>query len=361
MDESVPRELQTRIAAYKDALAAVAATDLKCTPVEALAPDVELELSRLLDANKPQTDQAYDPNDTRQEIDKVYGQDLEVRVSRAGKAPGLMLIEFSFGIDCGYDAMLLGYEAQGSEWVRVLRWQSESYDRINAAFGDFFRYLVLPTASGQWRIAVAHGHPWCTSNISAFDLDLIQPSLDDRPQRVLAHEERVYRREEDPVMKIVPGGFQLRMIGESMDPDIVMRPVIFRFALEGDGLSRVQPIADNGRDFVDEWLLSPWADAARWSSAESLQGLKAEHDIVSQRFNGERAPLQTFGPVRACTDSSAHFQVELDAEWLDEKGKAVRDEGTYFQIAERKNSFTMLSASETADGRCTGGDLMPPK
>jgi len=359
-DESVPPALQAQIAAYKDALATIASAELKCTPPRVEASTVEMEVARLIDANKRQADQPYDPNDTRKEIDEIYGWDPGVKVSRPGNAPGLLLIEFEFGIDCGYDAMLLGFEVQGSEWVRVLRWQSGNYDSVDAAFGDFFKYLVLAGTRGQWQIAVAHGHPWCTSNISAFDVDLIRPAVNGEPQRVLAHEQRIYRREEDPVMKAVPGGFEFRMIGDSIDPLIVMRPVIYRFAVDSGQMTRVQPLANNGRDFVDEWLQSPWNEASRWSDAESLDLLKAEHDLVSKRYSSQDAPLQDFGPVRGCTDSPSHFQVEFDTKWLDEKGKAIRAEEAYFQIAEGKNSFTMLSASNTPDAHCTGRDIMPP-
>ena len=360
MDESVPPALQAEIAAYKDALAEIASKELKCSPLGAEASAVEMEIARLIDANKRQTNQPYDPNDTRKEVDQVYGWDPGVKASRPGNAPGLLLIEFRFGIDCGYDSMLLGFQVLGGHWVRTLRWQSGNYDSVDAAFGDFFKYLVLPSSQGQWQIAVAHGHPWCTSNMSAFDVDLIRPAINGEPQEVLTHEQRIYRREEDPIMKAVPGGFQFRMIGDSMDPEIIMRPVIYRYAVAGGEMTRVQPLANNGRDFVDEWLQSPWNEASRWSDTGNLDLLKAEHDLVSKRYGSKDAPLQNFGPVRGCIDSRSHFQVELDTKWLDEKGKVMGAEEAYFQIAEGKNSFTVLSASKTPDARCTGGDIMPP-
>lgn len=162
-------------------------------------------------------------------------------------------------------------------------------------------------------------------------------------------------------MKAVPGGLQIRTTGSSMDPGIVMRPVIYRFAVNHGQMMRVQPIANNGRDFVDEWLLSPWDEASRWGAADHLDQLKSEHSLFSKQWGKPDGPLQSFGPVRGCTDSQAHFQVELDAEWLDQNGKTLRDEETYFQITEGKNSFTVLSATKTPDARCTGGDIMPPK
>jgi hypothetical protein len=123
-------------------------------------------------------------------------------------------------------------------------------------------------------------------------------------------------------------------------------------------LIRVQPIAMNGRDFVDEWLESPWDDASRWSAAAGLAPLQQVHEKIAALRNADDSPLLIFGPVRGCTDSKAHYQVELDEEWVDDKGNSRSGSPTYFQIEEGKNSFTMLSAAANTDPRCTGPDIM---
>jgi hypothetical protein len=65
----------------------------------------------------------------------------------------------------------------------------------------------------------------------------------------------------------------------------------------------------------------------------------------------------TFGPVQHCSDTPEHFQVELDlAKWVHQDQVPIAT--TYFQIEQGKNSFTMLAASDKADQRCGGGDLM---
>jgi hypothetical protein len=139
--------------------------------------------------------------------------------------------------------------------------------------------------------------------------------------------------------------------------------VIYRFELEGNQLIRVQSIANNGRDFVDEWLESPWEDAARWSAAAGLAELQKIHEKIAALRNSDaqNLPLFTFGPVRGCTNAKAHYQVELDEEWVDDKGNTRPDSPTFFQIEEGKNSFTMLSAAPQADPRCTGADIMPKR
>ena len=114
---------------------------------------------------------------------------------------------------------------------------------------------------------------------------------------------------------------------------------------------------------MDEWLESPWDESARWGTPANLESLKAVHaKIEAERSpNAGNSPLRTYGPVRACSDAKTHFQVELDAEWIDSKGKSTPDKSTYFQIQEGKNSFTLLSTSDQPDTRCTGPDIMAKK
>lgn len=361
MDEAVPAPLQAQILALKDALATYTQGQLECVAANADATSVETTLAGPLSANQPENQEVYDPNKPPQ-LDQIYGSDLKVKVTRPANEPQLLLVEFNFGIACGFDSMLLAYEQSGGAWQQVLRWQSPAYDTVVGAFGDFFDYQVLPqTSSKGWLMAVAHGMPWCTSNWSAFDVDLLEPSADGAPQHNLFHKEYFYRRDWDSPMKAEPRGFELRMRGESIDPSIGARPVIYRFELKESRLARVQPIAMNGRDFVDEWLQSPRGDASRWSGAAGLAQLKQTHERIAaplQSTNYNDMPSYTFGPVRGCTDAKAHYQVELDEERVDDKGNSRPGSPIYFQIEEGKNSFTMLSAAANADPRCTGPDIM---
>lgn len=359
MDEGVPPPLQTQIGAFKDAFASLADAALECTAGNVEPKTLEKTLVKLLDANKPVVQEVYDPKKPPQ-LDRIYGADLSIKFSRPRGQPQILLVEFRFGIACGFDSLLLAYEPGGSGWKRILRWQTQPYDLVNEAFGDFIDYEVLPQIAGKnWLIVVAHGMPWCTSNMSAFDIDLLQPSVGDLSQRVLDHKKLFYRREEDPVMKPEPDGFEMRATGDSIDGNIIMRPVIFRLQLVNDRLERVQPIALNGRDFVDEWLQSPWSDAARWSAARGLTNLEQSHRKLLDLRNASDAPLLNFGPVRKCSGSAVDYEVELDENWVNSKGASRQGPTTYFQIEEGKNSFTMLSASPRSDASCIGPDIMP--
>jgi len=361
MDESVPAPLQAKIRSFKESFAALADTTAACAGNNAEAKALESDLVRRLDANKPIKQAVYDPKKPPQ-LDHIYGDELEVNVSSPVSPANLLLVEFGFGIECGQDSMLLGYEFADGRWQRVLRWQSGDYDEINGAFGDFFKYvLISQPAPRGWVIAVAHGMPWCTSRYSGFDLDLIQPETAGEQQKVLQHLKEGYVRFEiEPSMKRVPEGFQLRLQAAMLDSNFMTRIGIYRYKLEGDKLKRVQPVANNGRDFVDEWLQVPWSDAQRWSATSDLTELEQIHQqIQSERSgDGENWPMIEYGAVRGCSDSPTHFQVEMTEDRS--MNKPPRPNSTvYFQIEEGKNSFTMLSASMAKDPRCKGVNIMP--
>ena len=153
-------------------------------------------------------------------------------------------------------------------------------------------------------------------------------------------------------MKTTPDGFELRVKSSNIDVVGAMtRTTILRYRTSGTDFERIQPIALNGRDFVDEWLQSDWNDAVRWNAPQNVGNLNAEHSRIEKiRKSESNSVLFTYGPVRACSDSSKHFQVELDQD----PGSPI-----YYQISETGNGYSMLSASGTPSPTCKSADLMP--
>lgn len=358
-DEEVTPPLQTQIRNFKDALAKLGDVAASCVSPGDDAEEMENNLAVALEANKPATQEVYDDKKSQQ-LDHIYGDSIRVKVTEPAQPSHLLLIEFGFGIACGDDSVLLAYEGGNGRWQRTLRWESGDYDEVKDAFGDFFTYVPVPQSGRRgWLLAAAHGSPWCTSRWSGFGLDVIQPATAQAPQKVLQHIVHGYvRGDVEPSLKLVPGGFQLKVETGMIDGDIMTRIGIYRYRVNGDQFERVQPIANNGRDFVDEWLQAPWTDAARWSSAKALDALQEVHTRFGDKTFSEKSPAYTFGPVRGCSDSAARFQVELNAEWLGDKGSSKPAPTTYFLIEQGMNSFTMLSASSDPYAQCKGADIM---
>jgi hypothetical protein len=68
--------------------------------------------------------------------------------------------------------------------------------------------------------------------------------------------------------------FDVRFHSASIDGGLHNRVWIRHFAISGDTITRVQPVAASPRDFVDEWIVSPWESASGWTSKTASERLR---------------------------------------------------------------------------------------
>jgi hypothetical protein len=324
-----------------------------------IAKGLSDRLNESLQVHRQKPRRTYEWDKVPKEVDGVYASDLAVKVRTLLVQPFTVGVRVRFDVDCAEDNVLLIYEWKQGRWQKALLWQAPDYDDVGGAFGDFFEYQLIPNGgSSRWALAVAHGHPWCSSNWSAFDLDVLEPMRNSGLAKIIFHQNEGYRRfDPEPSMHSTPDGVALRLDIGTVDTDVLARLAIYRYRINNGQVERIQPIANNGRDFVDGWLQAPWIDASKWSSPDALQYLQIEHKQFTERRKSDNGPMLSYGPVIRCSDGKSHFQMELVAEHWD--GKTAHPlPSTYFQIQQGANSFTMLSASGKPDPRCSGGDLM---
>ncbi|WP_431820369.1 hypothetical protein [Burkholderia sp. F1] len=283
--------------------------------------------------------------------DSSFGDDPTVHVERAAAPRPLILVSSGFDVTCGDDNLLAGYAWDNGAWRRVLRWQSDDYKDVSGAYGRGFEFAALP--GGQ--VVVVHGTPWCTSTWTHFVADVIVPANGAAPQRAVFRMGKDYWFDEDNFrLKTRPDGFELRAAVHSIDFDLLVRPGIYRYRLDGDTVHRVQPAAANGRDFVDEWLSVDDPLAREWSDpASAAAALKARQALNERR----KAPDTSFGygAVRGCSTAKDRFQVEIALTGKSGQPVAKR----YGLIRQEANGFTMLGLQDTPEPTCRGANLMP--
>jgi len=361
METDVPPALQPNLETFKQSLIDTVQAELGCAETApANAEQVQSVLIRLLQANKPEKPFTPDPPDFNTPVTGDYGDDLKVDVKAVPKHPDLMSIQITYDIECGEDNILLLYRHTPSGWERELVYKSPILKNVGEAFGDFFQFSLVPSdPRQQYLVAAAHGAPWCSSRMSEFSVDLLSPSAGGRQQARLDHVNYAYSRgDATPRLKPEPDGFELRLNLSSRDINFFEYTGIFRYITTDGKLQRIQPIANNARAFVDEWLDSPWKEASQWTDASTPQ-LKA----ASNRFDFslhpdyENVPEIEFGPTRACTSDPHLFQVQLN---LSEGTKEEKHSNLYAQVRQNPNSFTMLSITPQPDPTCNGPDLMKP-
>jgi hypothetical protein len=164
--------------------------------------------------------------------------------------------------------------------------------------GDFLYGSSPPDRSRAWYVIVTYIAPWCSSTWSLIHYEVVRPARDNSKQAVLLEQsEDVWSGGDDfRTLVVKPAEFELRFDGSSIDQDVQNRAVVRRFEIVGNHFRRLQPVALSPRDFVDEWIVSPWEQAAQWSAASSGEALQ----------NARRAawPSQIPGVVRVSIGSA---------------------------------------------------------
>jgi hypothetical protein len=289
-----------------------------------------------------------------------YGGSLTVDVQQA--EPSLLLLRESFGIMCGEDTLLLVYRAEGNAWHRVLRWQSDRYGQISGAFGDVYETRLLqPHRNGHPLLLAIHGTPWCTSTMSGFAMDVFE--LGAPGNKPMWHGDHSYRRADDLFqVKTTPDGFEIRTsvnsFGDERDSR-VSRTGIIRYAVRPDGVHRVEPIALNAAESLEEWLDMPRNEAAEFADGPAASPLWKLFDTVTWHDKPEATdrPLPSYGSLHACRDDKRHFQMNVALQHY--TGRKMIKEPSYFvQIVEVANGYRMHSAALQPDANCTGTDLL---
>lgn len=277
-------------------------------------------------------------------------------------APSLLLVREGFDIACGDDTVLLAYSRASGAWRRVLLWQSKPYGEVSGAFGDTYETLLLrPERHGEPLLLVLHGTPWCTSTMSGFAMDVF--ALGPTSATPVWHGEHGYRRADfDPplTLRATANGFEVRT-SVNAGGERISRKGVMRYAVVDGTVHRVEPLAMNARDSVDEWLGLPKVEALEFAdeSAGSLTWRMFQDFTYEGKAKDAATPYPSFGGVRACTDSSLHFQVRVTSEIFNTSAKGSRPGPVYFaQLRQVPNGYRIQAVTKSAEAGCGGADLM---
>ena len=156
------------------------------------------------------TESQRDENPNRQ--DGIYGANLAVKIKVAKGIPNSIFVVLNFGIECGDDNLLFLYTREDDQWRQRLHWYSDKYTKPSDAFGDLYLYSAVPGKDGSPLLVVAHGHPWCTSRWSGFEINLLRPATSSTSQVTLGHFSAGYDRgsDEEQVIKLTADGFTFK-------------------------------------------------------------------------------------------------------------------------------------------------------
>lgn len=260
----------------------------------------------------------------------------------------LLSVVAQIGIPCGSDALWLVYERDGEQRRRVLTWTSPRYERIDGA-RDSFQVAVSPRdAEGRWFAAAASIRPWCTSTWSTIDYAILRPGADaDKPSLVLKSNDSMWWGGDDTGrLSVDAKHVELRFHGASIDTGVHNREFVRRYQVNESTATRVAPVAGSARDFVEEWIVSPWALAQQWTERKQAAALRQAHE--SLQAERERHEPVEFGATTTCANAANTTQIELRH---DDSGKS-----TFFRVV-GTSEYVMAAVSEEGDPSC--GEAVP--
>lgn len=291
-----------RIEQTKDRLRDFVRTMMDCAPFSvepaALAAAMAQRGDGFVDAAP------YDPE--RPPPDR-HGNLLTYEVSRIEAHPDMLAVVATLGIKCGSDSMLMLYRRSAAGWSETMVRRSEPYSEVKGGWQDLRFAVSPPDAQGNWFVATVSTTPWCTSAWQGMPYALARPGPSpDRPAVFFRGKNTIYLgNESDLLLKAERDSFEIRHDGSSLDPDILIRRHVRRYAVAGGSVRRVQPVAENVRDFVDEWVESPWTEAKAWSG--NNPALASAHARLQA---ARHETLRGFDSVRGC--SGGFIEVQFD-------------------------------------------------
>jgi len=352
MQTDVSPAAQQEIAAMKTNLGDFIRAYAHCLPAQTDTDRINKELSALV--------HGFEMPSGVIPIEKIppdfgkYGYELWFE-TKLFENPPLLGITAQFSIQCGHDTMLFLFGRSAGQWKEVLRWQKKPYASVDGgtmAFG----YGVSPVNDeGHWFLVTHDIAPWCSSTWSGIRYSVLRPAADPlRPRTLFSADDFMWWGNEDyGTLTVQKNEFDLRFHSASLDAGVHNRIFVRHFSVTGDTVRRTQPVAVSARDFVDEWIVSPWEVASQWSSDSALESLSNSHAVWSRRERAGKKLLE-FYSMRSCSDAKDHYQVEIGVE---SGPKFETSRSFYFHVLGGE-AYTMLGVSENPEARCMGPNLL---
>jgi hypothetical protein len=274
-----------------------------------------------------------------------YGYAIDIGARTSTSNPGVMLISLSSsGLD---DSLMFAFTAEQSRWHEAFLWQGRFFDLGGGDAGALDYEISPPDDAGRWYLLVDSvflgGEGFWTS-IRYIVLRPQSGTLD--PRIVYDDSEPIYWGNEDfGKLTAAKDWFDVRFHAFSIDVFVHSRLWVRHFNIHGDKVTRLQPVAESPRDFTDEWVISPWQEAADWTAPAMRDSLRRLHDHLN---HWNRSSFQ-FESIRNCAGRDDWTQIEVTS---DEAGPS------YFFGVAGKQPFQLISASRKPDPLCQGDDQM---
>jgi hypothetical protein len=238
------------------------------------------------------------------------------------------------------------------EAVYLYQFDSTSRSRVIEDHpGNSFGYgsgpvqLSQPDPQGRRLLLTRHHSVQCVAGWQDLAYSVYRlPFLPGVPEKLVSESHGIYVDDDGPEVELKPQSLQVKFSGNSVDSDVLIRPYVYSYDFT-DGVRRVDPVAFQPYDFVDEWLTRPWSEM----QSRSLPQTQTSH----VRLHAD-CVLGEYQSVVPCLKRWGRWLIALDITNIGEK-ELTEPIRTYFLVRElSKYHYQMESVSEEKPEGCPG-------
>ena len=230
--------------------------------------------------------------DERCAADNNLGLLGDVEVSSPAHDPHWLQITTSVGIMCECDQSIYLYERRDGLWNRRLESEQNGYGKQHYRPQWVSGELSPPNSTGDRLFLTVGFNPACWSVWQEGYFRLFRVGA--RTTTLLDWDQTMFNIGEDVNRKVEAGEALVEFGSSGVVPGFVRRHVL-HFKVDGDRVKRVEPLALQPQDFVDEWLSQRWAIYSRMDRTQTESG---SLDVASRRRRGIRIRPIVRQPLR---------------------------------------------------------------
>jgi hypothetical protein len=262
----------------------------------------------------------------------------EISVDRVAR--GVLVVRAGLGIECGTDTSAYAYEWREGRWQRF--WQDELPIQEGTPYWprwiDSVSVSPVDAKSGTRLVMALANMDWCSSTHYPMYVRLWRvPAGGVTPKLLLDLDEMAWLGGDDPVIGQV-SLHDARIEFTRSD----FNTALLHFRVDGDAVTRVDPLALTAAGFIEEWLRMEWKQSHRWV-ASGVRDLSEWH----AKLRG--TPVSTdSAETHRCRDRR-DLQVTLPRDF-----GGRRNEAYYFRVRKAGERFEMLDIGTGPQADCDG-------
>ncbi len=257
----------------------------------------------------------------------------ELKLASATASPDWLIVVTSVGIVCECDQSIYLYEKRGGHWIRQVESEQNGYGKAEYRPQWVEGTLSEPDAQGERMFLTTGFNPACWSVWQEGYFRLFR--IGTQTAKILDWEQSMLNIGEEIHERVEPRDVLIEYGSTGIEPGFVRRHVL-HFEVEGDRTRRIEPIALQPEDFVDEWLSLEWPKATAWSVPRL--------EVVHSKLRGDA--VDGYAYAQQCTERPREWQVAVEFEKL----------GTFFFLIEDRGEhrYRMIDASTQRQQGCPG-------